>query len=141
MNVKDVMNPKADVISPSTTLKEAAEKMERDNVGFLPVGENDELKGTVTDRDIVVRGVCKGKDVNSTSVGDIMTDKVLYCQDSQDVEEVARNMSEQQVRRLPVVDDNKRLVGVVSIGDMAQHLSADVAGKILKGVTAESRAA
>lgn len=141
MNIKEVMNPKTELVSTSTTLKEAAEKMAQSGVGFLPVGDNDELKGTLTDRDIVLRAVGKGKDAANTTVKEVLTSKVLYCRDDQDAEEVARNMSEQQVRRMPVVDASKRLVGVVSIGDLAQYLSADVAGQVLGGVTSESQAA
>lgn len=141
MNIKDIMTSDADLVSLSTTVREAAEKMESKGIGFLPVGDNDELKGTLTDRDIVRRVVAAGKDISQTTIGEIFTDQVLYCREDQDVDEVARNMSEQQVRRLPVVNADKRLVGVVTIGDMAQHLSAETAGQVLAGVTADQRAA
>ena len=104
-------------------------------MGFLPVGENDRLQGTVTDRDIVVRAISKGKDPQDTSIREIMTEELVYCTEDQDVDEVARTMGEKQVRRLPVIDSDKRLVGVVTIGDMAQHLSKDNAGKVLEQVT------
>lgn len=141
MNIKDIMQPSPILKSSSITLKEAAEIMTKEQVGFLLIGDNDQLRGTLTDRDIVIRGVSKGKDINATSVGDILTDKILYCRESQSAEEVAQNMSEQQVRRLPVVDEEKRLVGIVSLGDIAQHLSGDIAGQVLKGVTEERHAA
>lgn len=141
MNVKDVMNPNAETVSPSTTLKDAAAIMAEENIGFLLIGADDELKGTLTDRDIVQRGVAAGKDMASTTVEQVLTGSVLYCEADQDVDQVARNMSEQKVRRLPVVDSNKRLVGVVSIGDMAQHLNKDTVGEILKGVTSEGQKA
>lgn len=138
MNVKDVMNPNAETVSPSTLLKDAAAIMAEENVGFLLIGANDELKGTLTDRDIAVRAVAKGKDIASTTVEEVLSDDALYyCEADQDVDQVARNMSELKVRRLPVVGDNKRLVGVVSIGDMAQHLNKETVGEILKGVTSE----
>lgn len=135
MHVKEVMNSEARLVNPSTTIKEAAAKMEQDRVGFLPVGENDRLQGTVTDRDIVVRAISKGKDPQDTSIREIMTEELVYCTEDQDVDEVARTMGEKQVRRLPVIDSDKRLVGVVTIGDMAQHLSKDNAGKVLEQVT------
>jgi len=141
MNVKDVMNPNAETVSPSTTLKDAAAIMAEENIGFLLIGADDELKGTLTDRDIVLRGIATGKDMANTTVEQVLTGSVLYCQADQDVDQVARNMSEQKVRRLPVVDSNKRLVGVVSIGDMAQHLNKDTVGEILKGVTSEGQKA
>lgn len=136
MNIKDIMNRDVKLVSAQTTLKEAAETMDSTNVGFLPIGDNDELKGTLTDRDIVVNAIAKGKDPQQTKVSEILSPSVLCCREDQDVEEVARSMNEQQVRRMPIVDADKHLVGVVSIGDLAQHLSADMAGQVLKGVTA-----
>lgn len=142
MNVQDVMNHNAETVNPSTTLKDAADLMAKENIGFLLIGADDRLKGTLTDRDIVLRAVAKGQNLENTTVGDILTNDVLYCRADQDVDQVALNMSEKKVRRMPVVDENKRLVGVVSIGDMAQHLDKDQVGNILKGVTSEgSRAA
>lgn len=141
MNVKDIMNPTSEVISASTTLKEAGAKMAKSGVGFLLVGENDELKGTVTDRDIVVRAVSLGKNMESTPVSEVLSGTLLYCYEDNDVEEVAQNMAEQQVRRMAVVNDDKRLIGVVSIGDMAQHLRPDTVGQVLRGITAEQQAA
>jgi CBS domain-containing protein len=136
MHVKDVMNPKATLVNPSTSIKEAAAKMEQDRVGFLPVGENDRLQGTVTDRDIVIRAISKGKDPQTTSIDEVLTSELVYCTEDQDVDDVARIMGDRQVRRLPVVNADKRLVGIVSIGDMAQHLSRDTAGQVLAQVTA-----
>lgn len=141
MNIKDIMTSKPVLTNPSISLKEAAEKMGKEGIGFLLVGEDDKLQGTLTDRDIVLRAVSQGRDTETTSIGDILTSKILYCHEDQTVEEVARNMSDQQVRRLAVVDADKRLVGVVSLGDIAQHLSADVAGHILQEVTTERHAA
>lgn len=141
MNIRDVMNPNAETVSPSTTLKDAASMMAEENIGFLLIGADDQLKGTLTDRDIVLRAVAEGKSLESTTVGEVLTGKVLYCTADQDVDEVARNMSEQKVRRMPVVNEDKRLVGVVSIGDMAQSLNKEEVGRILEGVTSEGRRA
>ncbi len=139
MNVQDVMNHEAETISPSTTLKDAAGIMAEEHIGFLLIGENDKLKGTLTDRDLVVRAVAKGQNLGNTTVDDILTGDLLYCRADQDVTEVARNMSDKKVRRMPVVDEDKRLVGVVSIGDLAQHLDKNEVGNILKGVTSEGQ--
>lgn len=135
MNVKDIMNKDTTLITPSTSLQEAAEKMASKGIGFLPIGENDKVQGTVTDRDIVVRGISKGKDAKKTEIREVLSDELLSCREDQDVEEVAEQMSQHQVRRMLVVNDDDRLVGVVSLGDMAQHLSAETAGKVLAGVS------
>ncbi len=137
MNIKEVMNPKAETISPSTTLKDAAAIMAEKNIGFLLIGSDDQLKGTLTDRDIVLRAVAEGRNLENTTVGDVLTGEILYCKADQDVNQVAQNMSEQKVRRMPVVDEDKRLVGVVSIGDMAQAINKNEVGRILEGVTSE----
>lgn len=119
MKVRDCMTKKADVASPDMTICEVARKMKEGDYGFLPVGENDRLVGIITDRDITVRAVADNKDPKTTTVRDVMSKEVLYCFDDQDVSEVAKNMGERQVRRMPVVNRDKRLVGVVSLGDLA----------------------
>lgn len=135
MNVKGIMNPDTTLATPTTTLKEAADKMARNHVGFLPVGENDRLEGTVTDRDIVVRGISKGKDAQTTAINEVFTGEVFYCREDDGVEEAVRKMGQHQVRRLPVINSDKQFVGVVSIGDIAQHLDKDTAGRVLAEVT------
>lgn len=141
MNISEIMNPEIEMISADTTLKEAAAKMERENIGFLVVGSEKELNGTLTDRDIVLRAVSKGKDMQTTTVGDILSKQVLCCENSQSVEKVARHMCDEQVRRMPVINSDKQLLGVVSIGDLAQHLKPELVGEVLKGVTEERHAA
>lgn len=141
MNISEIMNPEIEMISADTTLKEAAAKIERENIGFLVVGSEKELNGTLTDRDIVLRAVSKGKDMQTTTVGDILSKQVLCCENSQSVEEVARHMCDEQVRRMPVINSDKQLLGVVSIGDLAQHLKPELVGEVLKGVTEERHAA
>jgi CBS domain-containing protein len=104
--------------SPGESLQKIAKRMAADDVGFLPVGENDRLVGTITDRDIVVRAVAEGKDGNAT-VRDVMTKDVKYCFEDEDIERVVQNMGDIQVRRLPVLNRDKRLVGVISLADAA----------------------
>ena len=136
MNVKDVMNADVALTTPETTIKDAAAKMEQDRVGFLPVGENDRLQGTVTDRDIVIRAISKGKDPATTAIREVLTGDLVYCMEDQDLDEVARTMGEKQIRRLPVINAEKRLVGIVTLGDMAQHLNQGTVGHVLSRVTA-----
>jgi CBS domain-containing protein len=121
-------------ISPSSTLREAARLMADIDAGSLPVAENDRLVGMLTDRDIAVRAVAAGKGPDTT-VGEAMSPEVLYCFDDQDVDEVCENMSDQQVRRLPVVNREKKLVGIVSLGDLANAGETDAAGEALEGIT------
>lgn len=122
--LKDVMSPDVKVISPDATIREAARQMLEGDFGMLPVGENDRMIGAISDRDIAIRGVAKGKDSN-TKVHDVMSEGITWAYDDDSVEEAARIMSEHQIRRLPVVNRDKRLVGIVALGDFAVE-SADV---------------
>ncbi|TJW88713.1 MAG: CBS domain-containing protein, partial [Mesorhizobium sp.] len=115
------------------SLQKIAKRMAVDDVGFLPVGENDRLVGTITDRDIVVRAVAEGKDGNAT-VREVMTKDVKYCFEDEDIEHVAQNMGDIQVRRLPVLNRDKRLVGVVSLADAALKEDPATAGIAMSGV-------
>ncbi|MEC7760910.1 MAG: CBS domain-containing protein [Pseudomonadota bacterium] len=134
MEIREIMSSHVVTITPQQTLKEAAEVMRRIDSGFIPVGENDQLVGTITDRDIVINGLAKGKSSDS-KVGEVMSNEVLYCYQNQEVAEVARNMGEQQVRRMPVVDQNKRLVGVVSLGDLSSDGDPSAAGVALEQIS------
>ncbi|HEX5737568.1 MAG TPA: CBS domain-containing protein [Hydrogenophaga sp.] len=116
--LKDVMKRDVHVISPDATLMEAAALMRDDDFGMLPVGENDRMIGTLTDRDIAIRAVAEGMGCD-TLVREVMSDEVIWCYEDDTVEEGAEKMSESQVRRLPVVSREKRLVGIVSLGDFA----------------------
>jgi CBS domain-containing protein len=134
MRVSEAMTREVRVASPGQSIREAAKIMQDIDAGVLPVGDNDRLVGMITDRDIAIRAVAQGKGPD-TPVRDIMsTEKVLYCYDDEDLAHVAQNMGEQQVRRLPVVNREKRLVGIVSLGDMVQT-EARTANKAVKGVT------
>ncbi len=135
--IAEVMTRGVELINPDNTIAEAAQKMADEDVGFLPVGDNDRLVGMITDRDIAVRAVAHGLEAKKTRVRDIMTDRVLYCFEDEEADAAAANMSKLQVRRLPVVNRDKRLVGVVSIGDIAIKHSAQKAGKALSSVCAE----
>lgn len=134
MKITEVMTRRVDLTDPEATLQEAARTMAEDDVGFLPVGENDRLVGMITDRDIAVRAVAAGRDPKTTRVREVMTDRVLYCFEDEDVEAAAENMSRELVRRLPIVNRKKRLVGVVSLGDIAVRHNPAHAGKTLSSV-------
>lgn len=120
MLVKECMTKNVTLGNPNMTMLEAAKKMRDGDFGILPIEENDKLIGMVTDRDIAVRGVAEGKDPNSIRLRDIMSEKVLYCYDDDNLDDVALNLGDNQVRRLPVVNRQKRLVGILSICDMAK---------------------
>ena len=120
MQVKEVMTRGVECIRPGASLQEAARKMRDLDVGPLPVcGDNDRLAGMITDRDITVRAVAEGQDPKTARVQDIMTPDVMYCFEDQDVAEATRLMQESQIRRLLVLNRDKCLVGIVSLGDLA----------------------
>jgi len=133
MKVANVMTRDVHLASPNEPLQKVAKRMATDGVGFLPVGENDRLVGTITDRDIVVRGIAEGKDGKAT-VGDVMTPNVQYCFEDEEIENVVQNMGNLQVRRLPVVNRDKRLVGVVSLADAVMKDDPTTVGVALTGV-------
>ncbi|MAW80170.1 MAG: inosine-5-monophosphate dehydrogenase [Parvularcula sp.] len=119
MKIREAMSPDCLTCGPGDSIATAGQLMARENFGSVPVAEDNRLVGMLTDRDIVIRGVANGCDATTMTVGELMSDKLYYCYDDQDVEEVADNMGDMQVRRLPVVDRNKKLVGIVSLGDLA----------------------
>ena len=120
--LKDLMSRDVKVISPDMSIKEAAIEMRDGDFGMMPVGENDRMIGTLSDRDIVIRAVADGLDAD-TKVRDVMSEGVAWAYEDDSVENAAMIMSEWQVRRLPVVDRDKRLVGIVALGDFAVESS------------------
>jgi CBS domain-containing protein len=131
MKIHEVMSTQVRVANPNETIQHAARDMAGNDAGILPVGENDRLVGMLSDRDMVVRGIAEGKGPDAM-VRDVMSKKVRYCFDDQEVGQVAQNMAELQVRRLPVLNRDKRLVGIVSLGDIAH---CDEAAAALKGIS------
>ncbi len=120
MKVSEAMSRNVRIAAPHQTICDAAKMMAEMDTGALPVGENDRLVGMITDRDIAVRAVAQHKSPD-TQVQEVMSHEVLYCFEDQDLKEVVRNMGEEKVRRLPVVNRSKRLVGIVSLGDIARE--------------------
>jgi CBS domain-containing protein len=139
MKVHEIMTAHARCVAPDNTLVEAAGLMRQLDVGALPVCEDDELAGMVTDRDIVVRGVADGRESNSTTVRDVMSQGVIYAFADQEVEEAVRLMEEKQIRRLPVLNREKRMVGIMSLGDMALSANPAFSGMALKEVSQSAK--
>jgi CBS domain-containing protein len=136
MKVSDIMTREVEVLSPEATLQDAARRMKELDVGSLPVCDGERLVGMLTDRDIVVRAVAEARDGRETRVRDVMSAEVRYVFEDQDVDEGAELMEEHQIRRLPALDRNKRLVGIISIGDIAVRTSDDaLSGAALEGVS------
>ena len=124
MIVKECMTKAVELGTPEMTLHEAAKKMRDGDIGVLPIQKNDRLVGMLTDRDIAIRCVAEGRDYKNINVAEVMTERVLYCFEDQTLDEVAKNLGENQVRRLPVVNREKRLVGILSLCDLAHaHLN------------------
>ena len=131
--IREVMTPGVHLASPDQTLGDAAKLMAAEDVGSLPVGENDRLIGMITDRDIVIRGIALGLGAQA-QVRDVMTEDIKYCYDDEDVARVAQNMAELGLRRLPVVDRDKRLVGMVALSNVAHCGDRKSANDMLRGV-------
>lgn len=139
MQLKDIMTRNPTCVSPEDTLQDAARKMRDLNVGPMPVCDNDRLAGMLTDRDIVLTAVAEGKDPRETRVRDAMTPGVTYGFEDQDVDEAARMMREKQIRRLLVLNNDKRLVGIVSLGDLATgNRDRTQSGAVLQDVSEPS---
>ncbi|MGE0258172.1 MAG: CBS domain-containing protein [Alphaproteobacteria bacterium] len=119
MKVSELMTPDVEIVQPNDTLQTAAKMMADLDTGALPVGENDRLVGMITDRDIAVRAVAAGRDPDKTPVREAMSEHIRFCFEDEETHEVSRKMSHWAVRRLPVLNRDKRLVGIVSLGDLA----------------------
>lgn len=135
MLVKDIMSHGVHFVTGKTTLQEAAEKMKELDVGELPIVIGDEAVGVITDRDMVIRGVAHGHIPESASVVEAMTEGVIACKEDDDIEKAAQIMSSHKIRRLPVMDADGEMTGMVSLGDLAQNLDATQVGKLLKDIS------
>jgi CBS domain-containing protein len=133
MQVSECMTRNVELVTPDTPIRDAARKMASADAGVLPVGEDQRLVGMITDRDIAVRAVAEGLGVD-TRVGDVMSSEVKYCYADADADDVLDNMGKLQLRRMPVVDRDKRLVGIVSIGDLSKREEGE-SGEALGEIT------
>jgi len=134
MKISDVMTRDVQTIRPDQSAQDAARFMLQGDAGSIPVTDGDRLIGMITDRDIAVRGVAKGFGPE-TQVRELMTNDVICAREGDDIEDVASRMSEAQVRRLPVIDDNEKLCGIVSLGDLSREADSDCASQALEGVS------
>ena len=134
MKVDAAMTPDVRLVKPDQTIREAAQLMAEIDAGAIPVTENDRLVGMITDRDIAVRAVAQGKSPD-TRIRDVMSTGILYCFDDQELDDVARNMGKNQVRRLPVINRDKRLVGILALGDLASNEDAKAVGRTVSQVS------
>ncbi|MFL6728313.1 MAG: CBS domain-containing protein [Sphingomicrobium sp.] len=134
MKVRDVMTRNVQTVQPDQRVQEAASFMLSADAGSIPVTEGERLIGMITDRDIAVRGIAKGMGPD-TPVRDLMSNDIVCAREDDNVEEIASKMSEAQVRRLPVIDGQQRLCGIVSLGDLSRETDDDTAGQALEGVS------
>ena len=136
MKVREIMTAHVEVLRPDSSLREAAQKMREMDLGPLPVMDGDRVVGVLTDRDITIRATAEGRDPNTTLIQDVMTRNVVFCFEEEDVKEVAKRMSEKQIRRLLVMNHARRLVGIASLGDLAVHTGDEkMVGKVLEQVS------
>jgi CBS domain-containing protein len=137
MKVKDAMHKGVDWVSPDTPVTELAKLMRDHDVGAIPIGENDRLAGMVTDRDIVCKGLAHDTfDARRATARDVMTAKIHCCREDDDLAKAVRHMEELKVRRLPVINKNKRMVGILSLGDVSNSAPVDLLSECVKSVAA-----
>lgn len=139
MQIKDILTSDVETVSPDTRIQEVARKMKELDIGSVPVCSGRRLLGMITDRDITVRAIAEGRDPRDTPVSDAMTGEVIFCYQDQDIEEARSLMEQYQIRRLPVVDEQDQLVGIVSLGDIATRSRDDEeSGETLKEISKPS---
>ena len=134
MEIAAAMHRQADWATADTPVVEVARRMQQDDIGAIPVGKDDKLIGMVTDRDIALRVIAAGRDPVKTTAEDIMTKGVVFCRTTETVEDAIHLMDQKKIRRLPVLDDNKRLVGMLSLGDISHSVSRELSGELLQAV-------
>ena len=136
MKVKDVMHHGASWIDPDAPISDVADRMRKEDIGAIPVGEDDRLIGMVTDRDIVVRGLSGMADPLQLTARDVMSEPIVYCTANEELDDAIRIMERKQIRRLPVIDEHRRLVGILGLGDVAARGTPSLCSETLRGVTA-----
>lgn len=136
MKVKNAMHEGCEWVSPDTKVTEIAQRMRDSDIGAVPVGENDKLIGMVTDRDICCKGLTNGHAIEKLTARDVMTEGIVWCRDSDEINAAINLMQKRQVRRLPVIDKNKRMVGILSLGDISNAASQKLTAEVTKAVSA-----
>lgn len=136
MKVKQAMRRSVNWQPPETSLSEIAKIMKAEDIGAVPIGEDDRLVGMVTDRDIVIRGLSNGDNLSTLCARDVMTKRVLYCREDDDITDAVSLMKKKQVRRLPVLNGAKRMTGMLSLGDVSHAADYAVTGDLVRAVSA-----
>jgi CBS domain-containing protein len=134
MKIDKAMHGPAEWVDAGTPIREVAKRMAQDDIGAVPVGKHDKLVGMITDRDIVVRVVAKGLDPKKTKAEDVMTKGIVYCRTEETIEDAVHLMDQKKIRRLPVLDGDKRLVGMLSLGDVAHASGLQLTGELARAV-------
>ncbi len=135
MKVKEAMHKGVEWREPATPISEIAKVMRENDVGAVPIGQNGRLVGIITDRDITCRAVANRWDIAKTTAGNIMTKRVVYCTENEDIEDAIHLMENNEIRRLPVVNDEKRMVGMLSLGDLTHSVSHELVGELTEAVS------
>jgi CBS domain-containing protein len=135
MKVSEAMHKGVNWVTPDVPLAQIAKIMRNDDIGAVPVGENDRLIGMVTDRDMALRALANGRDPASLTARDVMTKGIVYCRAEETVEDAIRLMESKKIRRLPVIDDSKRMVGMLSVGDISHHSGREFMGELMMAVS------
>ena len=137
MKVKDAMHKGVDWVNPDTPVLEIAKLMREHDIGAIPIGENDQLVGMVTDRDIVCKGLAQnGFDASRATASDVMTSGIHCCREDDDLSKAVQHMETLKIRRLPVINKNKRMVGMLALGDVSSSASGDMVSECVKSVSA-----
>ncbi|WP_102227066.1 CBS domain-containing protein [Acidimangrovimonas sediminis] len=139
MDISKAMHMRASWVSTDTPVAEIAKMMAQDDIGAVPVGRDDRLVGMITDRDIAMRVVAEGRDPKTTTAEDVMTKGIVYCRTHETVEDAIHLMDQRKVRRLPVLDAEKRLVGMLSLGDISHSVAREMSGELLQAVSDHHR--
>ncbi|SER42787.1 CBS domain-containing protein [Tranquillimonas rosea] len=139
MNIEDAMHPKADWASADMPVSEVARMMVTDDIGAVPVGKDDRLIGMLTDRDLAIRVVAARRDPDRTLAEQVMSPGIVFCTTHETLEDAIHLMDQKKIRRLPVLDENKRMIGMLGIGDIAHAVGQSLAGELLRAVAAHHR--
>lgn len=134
MEISKAMHGPADWVSADTPVSEIAQMMNKEDIGAIPIGKEDKLVGMITDRDIALRVVATGRNPEKTTASEVMTGGIVYCRTHETVEDAIYLMDQKKIRRLPVLDDKKRLVGILSLGDKSHAVSPDLSCELLHAV-------
>ncbi len=139
MEISNAMHKDVQWVEAKTPVTEVARIMQNDDVGAVPVGKDDRLIGMITDRDLALRVVAAGRDPNTTHAKDVMSEGIIYCRTHQTVEDAIHLMDQKKIRRLPVLDDDKRMVGMLSVGDISHAVTRDLVGELMHAVSDHHR--